>query len=95
MVDSTIEVEYIVLSNAIKKIIEIKTFVIKLRMVPSIVDLIDLYCDNNGVITQANKQRSHQQSKHILKQFHLIKRFFSIVICKYVRLVWRTIWLTH
>ena len=42
-------------------------------MVLSIVDMIPLYCDNNGAIAQAKEPRSHQRSKHILKRYHLIR----------------------
>jgi len=38
----------------------------------SIVDPIELLCDNNGAITQAKEPRSHQRSKHILRRYHLI-----------------------
>ena len=39
----------------------------------SIVDLIPLYCDNNGAIVQEKEPRSHQRSKHVLKRYHLIR----------------------
>lgn len=35
-------------------------------------DLIYLYYDNNGAITQANQPITHQQPKHILRRYHLI-----------------------
>ncbi|KAK9028187.1 hypothetical protein V6N11_067998 [Hibiscus sabdariffa] len=44
---------------------------IKLRVVPSISDSIELRCDNNGAIAQAKEPRSYQRSKHILRRFHL------------------------
>lgn len=45
-----IEFRYIALSNAIKKVVYVKNFVIELGMVPSIENLIKLYYDNNKVI---------------------------------------------
>ena len=42
-------------------------------MVPSISNLMDLFCDNNGAIAQVKEPRSHQRSKHILRLFHLIR----------------------
>ena len=42
-------------------------------MVPSILNLVDLLCDNNGAIAQAKEPRSHQRSKHILRRFHFIR----------------------
>jgi len=42
-------------------------------MVPSIVDSVVMYYDNNETIAQAKESRSHQWYKNILKQFYLIK----------------------
>jgi len=47
--DFTTEVEYIATSSAAKEIVWIKKFISDL--VPSIVDPIELVCDNNGAIT--------------------------------------------
>ena len=46
-------------------------------MVPSIVDPIPLYCDNNRAIAQAKEPRSHQRSKHVLRRYHLIREIIS------------------
>ena len=46
-------------------------------MVPSIVDPIPLYYDNNGVIAQAKEPRSHHKSKHVLRHYHLIIEIIS------------------
>ncbi|KAK8632767.1 hypothetical protein V6N13_073148 [Hibiscus sabdariffa] len=70
--DSTTEAEYIAASEAAKEVVWIKKFVTELGVVPSISDAMELYCDNNGAITQAKEPRSHQRSKHILRCFHLI-----------------------
>ena len=47
---SIIEEEYISTSQAFKEAIWIKKFITELNVVPSIVDPISLYCDNNGAI---------------------------------------------
>ncbi|KAI5435349.1 hypothetical protein KIW84_021961 [Lathyrus oleraceus] len=60
-----------------KKAIWIKKFISELGIVPSIVDPIDLYCDNNGAIAQAKEPRSHQRSKHILRRYHLIQEIMD------------------
>ncbi|KAK8640288.1 hypothetical protein V6N13_008047 [Hibiscus sabdariffa] len=60
-------------SEAGKEAVWIKKFVTELGVVPSISDAMELYCDNNGAITQAKEPRSHQRSKHILRRFHLIR----------------------
>lgn len=71
--DSTTEAEYIAASDAAKEAVWIKKFITELGVVPSIVDPVELYCDNNGAIAQAKEPRSHQKSKHILRRYHLIR----------------------
>ena len=53
--DSTIEVEYIMASEATTEAIWIRKFIPKLGVVPRIIDLVPLYCDNNGATTQAKE----------------------------------------
>ncbi|KAK9007178.1 hypothetical protein V6N11_051009 [Hibiscus sabdariffa] len=59
-------------SEAAKEVVWIKKFISELGVVPSISDVVELYCDNNEAIAQAKEPRSHQRSKHILRRFHLI-----------------------
>ena len=54
---STIEIEYIAASDAAKEEVWIKEFIIELDVVPSITNLVNLYCDNNGAIAQAKEPR--------------------------------------
>ena len=49
-VDSTTETECIAAFEATKEAVWIRKFISKLRVVPNIVDLVPLYCDNNGAI---------------------------------------------
>ena len=83
--DSTIEAEYIATSDAAKEAVWIKNFVFRSGVVPSITNLVDVYCDNNGAIAQAKEPRSHQRSKHILRRFHLIREIIErgdVKICR-------------
>ncbi|KAK8644737.1 hypothetical protein V6N13_124037 [Hibiscus sabdariffa] len=83
--DSTTEAEYIAASGAAKQAVWIKKFITELGVIPSISDVVDPYCDNNGAIAQAKEPRSHQQSKHILRRFHLIREIIDrgdVEICK-------------
>ncbi|KAK8506813.1 hypothetical protein V6N12_000384 [Hibiscus sabdariffa] len=83
--DSTTEAEYIAASKATKEAVWIKKFISELGVVPSISDVVGLYCDNNGVIVQAKEPRSHQRSKHILRRFNLIREIIDrgdVKICK-------------
>ena len=52
--DSTIEVEYIAASDVAKEDVWIKKFITGLGIIPSILDLVDLYYDNNGAINDPN-----------------------------------------
>ena len=54
-------------------------------MVPNILNVVDLFCDNNGAIAQDKEPRSHQRSKHILGRFHLIREIIEredVKICR-------------
>ena len=85
VVDFTTEAEYIDASDAAKEAVWIKNFVFRLSVVRRITNPVDIYCDNNGAITQAKEPRSHQQSKHILRSFHLIREIIErgdVQICK-------------
>ena len=53
VVDSIIDVEYITNFEVAKEVVWIKKFIFGLFMVPSIVDPMALYCNNNGAIAQA------------------------------------------
>ncbi|XP_058006640.1 secreted RxLR effector protein 161-like [Hevea brasiliensis] len=75
--DSTTEAEYISASEAAKEAVWIKKFITELGVVPSIIDPVTLYCDNNGAIAQAKVPRSHQRSKHVLRRFHLIREIIE------------------
>ena len=62
-----------------------RKFISELGVVPTIVDPIDLYCDNNGAIALAKEPRSHQRSLHIQRKYHLIRELVDrgeVHICK-------------
>ena len=83
--DSTTESKYIAALEAAKEAVWIRRFNFGLGVVPSILDTIELPCDNNGAIAQAKEPRSHQRSKHILRRFHLIREIVKrrdVKICK-------------
>ena len=75
--DSKIELEYIAAFEAAKEAVWIRKFILELGVVPSIVDPVPLYCDNNGAIMQEKEPRSHQISKHILKRYHLFREIIG------------------
>ncbi|XP_057548061.1 secreted RxLR effector protein 161-like [Amaranthus tricolor] len=71
--DSTTEAEYIAAAEAAKEAVWIRKFISDLGVVPSIENGIKLYCDNEGAIAQSKEPRSHQNSKHVERKFHLIR----------------------
>ena len=76
--DSTIEAEYIAMSDVAKETVWWKKFIIDLGVVPTISEPIPLLYDQNGAIAQVKEPRSHQKSKHILRRFHLIREIVVI-----------------
>ena len=60
-----------------KEVVWIHKFITELGVVPNIADPIELYYDNNRAIAQAKEPRSHQQTKHILRRFHLIREIID------------------
>ena len=75
--DSTTEAEYIAASEAVKEAVWMRKFITELEVVPSIIEPIIVYCDNNGAIAQAKEPRFHQRSKHVLRSYHLIREIIA------------------
>ena len=71
--DSTTESEYIVASEGAKEAVWIKNFITGFEVVLSILDPLEIFCDNNEAIAQVKEPQSHQKSKHILRRYHLIR----------------------
>ena len=85
MADSTTESEYIATSDTAKEAVWLKKFITGLDVVPSIVNPVDLYYDNNGAITQVKEPRPYQRTKHILREHHLIQEIVErgdVKICR-------------
>ena len=69
----------------LQKRLWIKNFIIELGVVPSIENVIPLYCDNTGAIAQEKEPRAHQKSKHVERKYYIIREILSrgdIVVCK-------------
>ena len=67
MANSTTKAKCIATFDATKEAVWIKKFIIELGIIPRVVNPMDPYCDNNGAIAQVKEPRSHQQSKHIVR----------------------------
>src|SRR3954465_200753 len=62
-----------------------KEFITELGVVPSALDPMVIYCDNNGAIANNKEPRSHKNSKHIKRWFNSIRDYVKdddIKICK-------------
>jgi hypothetical protein len=64
------EVKYVAASEAAKQAVWMKEFISELGVVPSVLDPMVTYCDNNGAIANAKELTSHKNSKHIKRRFH-------------------------
>ncbi|KAL0433662.1 UNVERIFIED_CONTAM: hypothetical protein Slati_2700500 [Sesamum latifolium] len=62
--DSTTKAEYIAASEAAKEAVWMKNYIQELGVVPTIVEPIVIFCDNNGDVAQAKKSISSQFQAH-------------------------------
>ncbi|KAL0300396.1 UNVERIFIED_CONTAM: Retrovirus-related Pol polyprotein from transposon RE1 [Sesamum angustifolium] len=69
-VDSTTEAEYIVAS---KEAVLMKNYIQELAIVPSIIEPVVIFYDNNGAIAQAKEPTSHHRFEHFLRRYHLLR----------------------
>ena len=69
-----IEAEYMRVSNMVlETVLDQRSSLDEFGVVPSIVDLIPMYWDNNGAIAQAMEPRSHQRDPNMFSGvYHLI-----------------------
>ena len=63
---SSMESEYIAASEASNEAHWLKKFMIELGAFPSYNDIVSIYCNNTGAITNAREPRTHSIAKHIL-----------------------------
>lgn len=67
----------------------IKRIISEFGLIPSIMNLIDLCCDNNGAIIQDKEPAFHKHSKCTLRCYHLIREIIdkgNVKICKVSKL---------
>ena len=71
--DSTMEAEYVATSTAAKEAVWLKKFLMELGVVPLVIQLLMLFCDNGGAVSQSKEPRNHRKGKHIERKYHLIR----------------------
>lgn len=69
---STMEAEYVSLSEAAKEAIWLKNFLVELA-IPEVEARVTLYCDNQAAILISKNPKKHGKAKHIDKRFHLVR----------------------
>ena len=62
-----------------------KAFTTDLEVIPSALDPMVIYCNNTSAIANSREPRSHKNSKHIKRRFHILREYVKegdIMICK-------------
>jgi hypothetical protein len=72
MVVFTVEGEYMAACEESKMGVWIREFVDELGIVSSIIDLVELYCDNTRAIVNAMDHMSSKRTMHIKRKYHVI-----------------------
>lgn len=72
MVDSTCMLEYIATSDVTKDATWLKNFICDLRVDPSIQELIEILCNNEGVVALTKEPIDDGRSRHILRKYHYV-----------------------
>ena len=54
-----------------------RKFITELRVAPSLVGPVLLYCDSSGIIAQVKEPKAHQWAKHILRRYHHIRKIID------------------
>ena len=72
IVDSNMEVEYVVACEAAKEAVWRKKFIYDLGVVRMEQVPITLFCDNSGAVAQYKDPRNHKKGKYIERKYHII-----------------------
>ncbi|GJU83576.1 retrotransposon protein, putative, ty1-copia subclass [Tanacetum coccineum] len=67
------KVEYIATYDAFKKAVWVRKFISGLGVVPTIEDLINMYCDNTRAITIANESGITKGARHFYAKVHYLR----------------------
>ena len=72
IVDSTCESKYIAASEASKEATWLKNFIGDPRVIPSIKEPTDIFCNYEGVVALTKEPRDHGRSIHFDRKYHFI-----------------------
>jgi hypothetical protein len=73
--DSTVETEYMAACETGKMRIWIRKFIDEFNVIYSVIDLVELYCDNVGAIANAKDHMSSKRTMNIKRKYHVIREF--------------------
>ena len=59
--------------EATKEVVWLCNFLTDRQVAPKVQELMTLYCDNNGVVTNSKEPRSHKRGKHFERRYHLLR----------------------
>lgn len=71
--DSTCELEYIAMSEALKETTWLKNFIRNLGVVSTIQEPMELFCDKEGAVAFTKEPRNHGKSRHIYRKYHYVR----------------------
>ncbi|GJR60490.1 hypothetical protein Tco_1502652 [Tanacetum coccineum] len=87
LADSTCESEYIAACEASKEAIWMKNFIGDLRVVPTVQDPIEIFCDNESAVASTKEPKDQGKLKHIERKYHFVRSKVEEgqVIVKHIR----------
>ncbi|GKB03339.1 retrovirus-related pol polyprotein from transposon TNT 1-94 [Tanacetum coccineum] len=85
--DSTYESKYIAVCETSKEAIWMKNFIRDLRVVPTVQDPIEKFCNNESAVALTKEPKDHRKSKHIERKYHFVRSKVEEghVIVKHIR----------
>ncbi|GJW69161.1 hypothetical protein Tco_0123585 [Tanacetum coccineum] len=73
-----IEAEYIAASEAEIEVVWIRKFISRLGIVPTINELIKMFCDNSATLLIANEQGVQRGAKHYHRRCHYVREYIEL-----------------
>ena len=80
MANSTCKLEYIAASEASKETTRLENFIEDPRVVPTIQEPLELYCNNECLISLTKEPKDDGRSKNIDRMYHYIRHKLKKVI---------------
>ena len=74
---SSTEAEYMALTLAVKEVLWLKTLFGEIGAPHHAIEILTIYCDNQGAIALANNPGFHARSKHIDIRYHFIREHIN------------------